>query len=99
VIYKDVIRIGNWIFLAYNHNKLELITMYVRFRLLVTTNIPSSPILVTLIMEAIHYSETSVLTKSTQCNIPEDGILHLKSLLQQALRLDLHWDQLALELT
>jgi hypothetical protein len=31
-------------------------------RLLVTANVPSSPILVTLIMEALRSSETSVLT-------------------------------------
>jgi hypothetical protein len=31
-------------------------------RLLVTANVPSSPILVTLMMEALIFSETSVLT-------------------------------------
>jgi hypothetical protein len=39
-------------------------------RLLVTANVPSSPILVTLMMEAITSSETSVLTRARLRNIP-----------------------------
>jgi hypothetical protein len=55
----------------------ELITFVIRvtrigvLRLLVTANVHSSPILITLMMKAIHFSETSVLRRATQPNIPE----------------------------
>jgi hypothetical protein len=43
---------------------------------LVTADVPSSPILVTLIMQALSCFETSVFTRDTRRNIPEDDILH-----------------------
>jgi hypothetical protein len=51
--------------------------------LLVAANVvPSSPILVTLTMEAIRFSETSVLTRATQRNIEDDGSLQISCCFQ-----------------
>jgi hypothetical protein len=53
------------------HHQGERMIIFLRsvLRLLVNANVvPSSPICVTLMMEAIRSSETSVLTRTTQCH-------------------------------
>jgi hypothetical protein len=56
----------------------ELIASFVFLRsvhrLLVTANVPRSPILVTLVKEMVNSSETSILTRVTRRNILEDAI-------------------------
>jgi hypothetical protein len=69
--------------------------------LLVTANVPSSLILVTVMMETLSSSETSVLTRATQRNIPEDGIPDFTFVLHsplKSIKLRFHCNEMLIDL-
>jgi hypothetical protein len=71
-----VTRIVELITLAVTSNSSTLCDFFSVLWLLITSNVPSSPIPVTQMMERIRSSETLVLKRATRRHIPEYGIVY-----------------------
>jgi hypothetical protein len=68
--------LGTTLAVTVNLSTLQIVLNRNKLRLIVTAKfVPSSLILVTLMIEAIRSSETSVFIRATRRNVSKDGIL------------------------
>jgi hypothetical protein len=75
--------------IPYQHSRSHTVFFLSVRELLVADKFPSSLNPVTLMTGALSSSETSVLTRTTRRNIPEDGTLEYTTFVHKVLTLDL----------